>query len=155
MARRAPPRMQSRERRFARGSISRSTRVPVRPGEPISATLDDPILASDGKVLVSAGTKLEGQVAAVDHVHGPRIELAFDSLALEGGRAPLGVRIVSAEQSRYRAIPAPSGVTSAQPPAQGQPEQPTAVGAQSSEQISMPRGAALELVLTRPIVKSP
>jgi hypothetical protein len=120
------------------------------PGQPITATLVQPIRATDGRVLVPAGAQLRGKIARIDHVSGPRIELAFDTLVLQAGKppVPIGLRLLSAQQSRYAWVPAPSGVTNVQP---GGP-QPEATSAQKTVEISMARGGALRLELTRPIV---
>jgi hypothetical protein len=114
-------------------------------GEHISATLIQPIKGSDGSVLVPEGTRIEGKIASIEHTDGPHMTLTFDTLQLKGGTAPVGVRVVSAQQSEYRAVPADAGVTSLQP---GAP--PTAQG---TLQLSMAKGAVIQLALTRPIIQ--
>jgi hypothetical protein len=115
------------------------------PGQRISATLTQPIKGSDGSVLVPAGAQLEGKIASIDHVNGPNIVLAFEALKTKGGTVPVGVRVLSAQQERYRVMPTNTGVTSMQPSAGGPKQGP--------EQLSIPRGATVQLALTRPIIQ--
>ncbi|HEY3818170.1 MAG TPA: hypothetical protein VGL81_13415 [Polyangiaceae bacterium] len=118
------------------------------PGEAVSATLIQPILATNGDALVPEGTRLLGRVEAVYHSPFPRIVLVFDSLGLQGGSVPVGTNVLSVQESRYRELPQPPGVTSMQP----------AAGARSSrvatDQVSMAKGAVLRVVLTTPIVEA-
>jgi hypothetical protein len=114
------------------------------PGQRVSATLTQPIRGSDGSVLVPAGAQLEGKIASIDHVNGPNIVLAFDSVKTRSGTIPIGVRVLSAQQERYRTVPN-TGVTSMQPSAEGKK--------QGQEQLSMPKGATVQLALTRPIIQ--
>jgi len=118
------------------------------PGQPISATLAQPIKASDGSVLVAAGTRIDGKVAGIGHANGPHVVLAFDALRLRGGMLPVGVRVLSAQQSSYRYLPAGTGVTSMQAPQPGE-----APSRQGTTEISMPQGAIVQLALTRPIIE--
>jgi len=125
------------------------------PGEAITATLVDPIYASNGDVLVPAGTRVYGRIANIDRVdeaQGPRIELDFDSVALRGGAVPIGARVLSAQQSRYEMIPAPSGVANRQAPGATEPQEQEG---EATVQISMAKGSVLRLALTRPIVSAP
>jgi hypothetical protein len=138
-------------------------------GEPFTATLIRPISAG-GVVLVPQGAELHGRVARIDRF-GPRIELAFDSVALPAGRAPIGARVISVELTRYRTLPPRWGVANAQPPSLGSPEEramgipearvggpdaqvpgPDAQDRGATIEMSIPQGAALRLILTRPIV---
>jgi hypothetical protein len=124
-------------------------------GEELTATLIRPISAG-GVVLVPAGAELHGTVARIDRFN-PRVELAFDSVALPSGRVPIGVRVLSVELTRYRTLPPRWGVANAQPPSMGSP-QAQAVGSTDAQdrgvtiEMSIPQGAALRLSLTRPIV---
>lgn len=120
------------------------------PGQAITATLAQPIAASDGDVLVPAGARLRGRVAAIERTEGPRIDLEFDSLVLGGGAVPIGVRVLSAQESRYRSLPAQSGVTNAQPSTDAQAAPPPA--GSGTLQISLARGAAVRVALTTPVV---
>jgi hypothetical protein len=120
------------------------------PGEPITATVTEPIRASDGKVIVPQGTQFEGHIAFIDRLNGPRIGLEFDDMVLGHSRVPVAVQILSVQQSRYESSSgAPSGVTNVQP---GAPQRPSTT-APMVAQIAIPEGAALRLALTRPIVR--
>jgi hypothetical protein len=118
------------------------------PGERVTATLSQPIRASNGNVLVPAGAQLRGKVAEISHANGPQLTLDFDSVALAGGEeVPVRVRVLAAEQSHYKSLPAPSGVTSMQGPQAQQPGE-----SQGTPQLSMSKGAALNLALISPII---
>ena len=119
-----------------------------KPGEAVTATLMQPILAFNGDPLVPEGTQLHGRIANIYHSPTPAIVLSFDSLALPGGAVPLGVSVLTAQESRYRTLPSPPGVTNLQPPNRG-----AAAEAQPTEQISMAKGAVLKLSLTTPIIE--
>jgi hypothetical protein len=120
------------------------------PGDVISATLMEPIRASNGALLIDAGAKIHGKVAAIDRTNGTQVQLEFDSLALANGDVPIGLRVVSAQESRYQATPMPSAVTNAQPTGHGAQQGQTAP--QPTEQVTMSKGSVLRLSLTRPIV---
>jgi len=126
------------------------------PGDRVTATLTQPIRTSSGEVIVPAGTQLHGHVAAISQVNGPQLVLDFDSLALADGKeVPVGVHVLAAEQSQYRSLPGPSGVTSMQgPPGQPQSANPAAPEEEQpgTPQLSMSRGAVLHLALTSPII---
>ncbi|HEX8791727.1 MAG TPA: hypothetical protein VF765_12315 [Polyangiaceae bacterium] len=123
-----------------------------KPGQPVTATVTKPVRAANGNELIPAGAQLEGHIASIQHVPAPRIDLEFDTLVLKEGRVPLRARVVSAQQSHYRAIPAPSGVTSAQPGVT-EPQGGTQPGlAQGTSEITIPAGAMLQVSLTSPIV---
>jgi hypothetical protein len=119
-------------------------------GDRITATLSAPITTSGGTTLIPVGTRVEGHVVSIDRdTEGPRIVLDFDTMRIGGGLLPVGTRVVSAQQNRYRTVPANSGVTSLQTsPGAGAAE------TQGTSQIAMPKGAAVQLALTRPIVQS-
>jgi hypothetical protein len=120
------------------------------PGDAITATLMEPIRASNGAVLIDAGTKLHGKVTGIDRTNGTQIQLVFDSVALTNGDVPIGLRVVSAQESRYQSTPMPSGVANTQPSAGAAQRGQTAP--QPTEQVTMSKGAVLRLSLTRPIV---
>jgi hypothetical protein len=119
------------------------------PGDPVSATLLQPILANNSDALVPAGTQLRGRVAAIYHDPIPRIELAFHSLALRGGPVPVGIAVLALQESHYRVLPATPGVTSMQPATGG-----ACSGCpQGTDQISLAKGSVLKVVLTSPIIE--
>lgn len=127
-------------------------------GKVFQATLTEPIRAQDGTELVPAGTKLLGHVVSTGTAANPEIVLAFDAMRLSSGDVPIGVRLLSAEQSRYATTPLPTGVSGGTPPA-GAPGAQAPQGAtqqqpvgQQQVRIMIPRGGALRLSLTRPIV---
>ena len=117
-------------------------------GQRITATLMQPIVASDGTVFIPQGTQIEGAISSIGTTGGPHIALEFDTAKLPGGEITLGTRIVSAQQSTYRTLPGPAGVTNAQPPG----TDGGAPASQPSLQLMMPSGATVQLALTRPIV---
>jgi hypothetical protein len=126
------------------------------PGDRVTATLTQPIRTSTGEVIVPAGTQLHGRIAAITQLNGPQLVLDFDSLALADGKeVPVGVHVLAAEQSHYRSLPGPSGVTSMQEPeGQQQGANPAAPeeGQLGTPQLSMTKGAVLHLSLTSPII---
>jgi hypothetical protein len=120
------------------------------PGDAITATLLEPIRASNGSVLIDAGTQVRGKVAAIDRTNGVQIQLQFDSLALPKGAVPIGVRVASAQETRYQSMPMPAGVTNPQPTGGAAQKAPTTP--QPTPQITMAKGSVLRFSLTRPIV---
>lgn len=127
------------------------TRISSR-GEPISAIVNVPVVASNGEVLIPAGAKLEGHVASIQHTPEPWIELEFDTLRFaDGSKVAISARVLSAQQNRYRALPAPSGVTSMQLGAT-EPQGPEPSGAGEQVEITVPRGAMLKVALTTPVI---
>jgi hypothetical protein len=124
------------------------------PGESVSATLTQPILALNGDVLVPEGTQLRGRIYAIFHAPTPRIVLGFDLLALRGGAVPVGVSILSVPESRYRTLPAaPRPATSAPGVTARQPSAPEPQ--EGDPQVSVAKGAVLRLSLSTPIVEGP
>ena len=122
------------------------------PGEPISATVNAPIVASNGDVLIPAGARLEGHIRSIQHVPGPSIDLEFDTLRFpDGSNVAISARVMSAQQNRYRALPAPTGVTSMQPGVT-EPQGPEGTGTGQNVEITIPRGAMLKVALTTPVV---
>jgi hypothetical protein len=120
------------------------------PGQAVTATLMQPILALNGDVLVPEGAQLRGRIESIYHEPFPRIVLSFDSLALREGVVPVGVSVVAAQESRYRTLPSPPGVTSLQAGTQTPEASPTP--SSGVQQVSMAKGSALKLSLTTPIV---
>jgi hypothetical protein len=119
------------------------------PGDAISATTTQPIRSFNGDVLVPAGAKLEGRIGRITRVNGAQLTLDFDTLALPGGKVPVGVLVLGAEQTPYQTVP--SGVTSMQKPEGGGPAT-AELGLSVIPQVSISRGATLKLELTTPIV---
>jgi hypothetical protein len=117
-------------------------------GDAVTATLLQPILASNGDAIVPAGTELRGKVAAVYHAPIPRIVLAFDSLALRSGAVPVGIAVLAVQESRYRVLPVPPGVTSMQPASGG-----SCQGCPGTDEISLAKGSVLKVSLTAPVVE--
>lgn len=127
------------------------TRISSR-GEPVSATVNTPVVASNGDVLIPAESRLEGHIASIQHDPEPRIDLEFDTLRFpDGSKVPISARVVSAQQNRYRALPAPSGVTSMQSGVT-EPQGPQPSGTSEQVEITIPRGAMLKVALTTPVV---
>jgi len=123
------------------------------PGERVTATLTQPIRSSTGEVIVPAGARLHGRVAAITQENGPQLVLDFDSLTLaDGQEVPVGAHVLAAEQSQYRSLPGPSGVTSMQGQQQGANPAAPEEGQRGTPQLSMSKGAVLHLALTTPII---
>jgi len=75
-----------------------------RPGDPFTATLDDPIVSVDGTVLIPAGATVRGRVTAAeksDRVGDTAvIKVAFESVSFDGRSYPLQATVVEANPER-------------------------------------------------------
>ena len=74
----------------------------ARREERVSASVARPVVV-DGRVVIPAGTRVDGWVRQAEPasppLHGGRLDLAFDRLVLDGGRSmPLESRVVSVGQ---------------------------------------------------------
>ncbi len=80
-----------------------------QPGDPFTATLDDPIVSADGEVLVPSGATVRGRVTAAeksDRVGETAvIKVAFESISFEGRSYPLLASVVEANPERRTRTP--------------------------------------------------
>ncbi|HVY44704.1 MAG TPA: hypothetical protein VHB21_02450 [Minicystis sp.] len=128
-------------------------------GDFFTATLTTPILATNGAVLVPAGAHVRGTVSQVtldppsvtvrfDTVHTDQGDEAFDA-AVIGTPGGVGIKggLRAVDESRFSTLTPrePVGVTAALPSAQ-----PGFVADGTREQIRIPAGTKLRLMLTGP-----
>lgn len=75
-----------------------------QPGDPFTATISDPIVDLDGRVLLPVGAKVRGRVTAAeksDRVGETAvITLAFESVSFEGRSYPMQASVVEANPER-------------------------------------------------------
>jgi hypothetical protein len=134
------------------------------PGTPFTATVVDPLRASDGRVLVPQGAK----VGAVFVSHGtpahPRVCVELRSIETVEGRVPLRATVRVAQHLDW-AGPASPGIRPSygllergwrgMPPTPSSQSAPPEIGDMietPSRQVLVPRGALVAVMLVEPIV---
>jgi len=133
----------------------------TRPGAVFTATVTEPLIDSQGNVLVPAGATIAGTVASTGSRDAPEVVLRLESIATRSGLSRIDAKVQSADTSYY-AMPTPTGAEAPsvtygtygfQP--EGAPQLfGGAYGSQAPgyREMAMVAGARLQLVLTRPLV---
>lgn len=133
------------------------------PGTTFTATVQKPLVGSDGLVLVQQGATLRGRVVAVDGGQAPSMKLAFDSVETVDGTAPVSARIAAADEYGFTVgafdyDPDVVGYDSVLYPGTigpGMGGGPIEPPAPEATEIVIPTGGELKLVLTRPLWEPP
>jgi hypothetical protein len=141
-------------------------------GTPFTARLEKPLCSATGEVLVPAGSVLHGRLASVGHANAPRIRLDFDTVDTPAGPAPIQAAIRHAQYQIRRGSPharvVPESSSYADDPflypydryAYGGPSRSVVGGGPGASttqmyypnEIQVPQGAILRLVLVRPLL---
>jgi hypothetical protein len=125
-----------------------------RPGDAFTAVLVSPLRAGDGGVVAAAGARITGHVVAVD-VEGGSLRVAFDEVDTLVGPAKLVATIDRAEQIASLGTAAGSsaiGDTRLYRRFAYPGTAPAYLAYPSSRVVVVPRGAALDGRLTRPLI---
>ena len=132
-----------------------------RSGQSFTATVQTPLRSATGTVLVPAGSKVHGTLASSGSADNPRLRLDLQTIETTQGSAPIQAAVRHASRTEY------AGPTQFVPvdddpylysydsaawgwwgPMGGGP----VYGAYTPTEIRIPRGASVQLVLTRPII---
>lgn len=138
-------------------------------GTPFTATVERDVLASDGTVIVPAGSTVNGKVARVDSGITPVLALDFRSIGTRWGNADISAKLKGAERvsfagrdetydpydaTHYDAYFYPPGAVSypagVMPP--GHPLGYYDYYDENTREIRLPAGARVRVELTRPII---
>jgi len=127
-------------------------------GDLFTARLAAPILADDGGELVPAGAAVQGSVAGIT-VRPPSVTLRFDSVHTPDGDAPVDAAVLSVRggefgvkeassvknEGRFSTLMRKVDVGVVPTPAETPPLDA------SREELRIPAGTTMELMLTRPL----
>lgn len=129
-------------------------------GDRFTATIDEPLKATDGSVAVPQGSKLVGRVLEVDRRGIGRLTLQFDGVSIDGQVLPIDAQILRIERARVVAADAadPSTLTAFVYPVLPLTVLPPQVGGGPSPEsipVELAAGAQFQLVLSRPFATPP
>jgi hypothetical protein len=133
----------------------------ARAGDPVVATLDEPIAGSDGTILVPEGARLHGTIISAEHGELDHIELHFDRVETRGQSHRIDARILtlgSATVSPTDGSRPNSTVVSLSPSAPTRLPSDMAVGGgppADTGALEVPSDAPMQLVLERPFTLEP
>lgn len=134
------------------------------PGTPLTATVQAPIVAQDGRVVVPAGAKVRGTLASVGTPDMPVIRVQLGRIDSAAGAIPLHAAVRAAEHFAWAGPPTPDPSASYVFPygftdygsnvdAPGGPgERGEGRTLMQPRELRVPAGAAMQLVLTEPLV---
>lgn len=75
-----------------------------QPGDGFTATVQEPVYAADGSLLIPSGARIRGRVTGVDKSdrvgETAMIKVSFESIAFNGGSYPLDASVVEANPER-------------------------------------------------------
>jgi hypothetical protein len=136
------------------GALSSDT---AHAGDRFTATIDEPLRASDGSVAVPSGSTLTGRVIEVDRTGIGRLTLQFDGVTVDGRVLPIDAQILRIEHARVVAADAtdPSTLTAFVYPVLPMTVLPPQVGGgprPESVPVELAIGAQFQLVLSRPLL---
>lgn len=128
----------------------------TRTGQSVVATVDAPLRATNGMVLVAAGSTLRGHVVSAETAPKARVAIKFDSIQTVNGMAPINATVLDAgnfaspggvgEDKSYDAILlAPVGPLAS---TGGGPPTNSGAAAPPVYQLFVPAGSKLHLMLT-------
>jgi hypothetical protein len=132
-------------------------------GTEFSATVVDPLLASNGRVLVPYGAKVTGVLVSTVQASQPRVRVQLRTIDTVAGPAPLQAALRAAQHVDWAGPAAPgtrapyglleSGWTGGPPTPSSRGIEPGYVQDRvSPREIHVPAGALLELELVQPLV---
>ncbi len=144
---------------FSATMNERITSSTATPGMTFTATIQKPIVSSDGNMLVKQGATLNGRVVDVGRGETHDMKLAFDSIETVDGTAPVSARIVEADEhgltvGRFDYDPDVVGYDTVLLPgtlAPGVGGGPVPPSEDVTNEIVLPTGGELRFVLTRPL----
>jgi hypothetical protein len=126
-------------------------------GQLFSATLQVPLVASDGSTVAPKGAKLRGRILTIEHNGENRLVLRFDTVEVKEHFVPIRAQVMRIESARV----APSDASDPESTAASvYPLPPTTLlgsrmgGGPPPEQlpVELQPGAYVELFLSRPLV---
>jgi hypothetical protein len=159
------------ESRIHGSFVGAGTRFTVRMDQPLdsagsergarfTAEVTQPLADRAGTVVVPAGARIAGQVTSMRGSSGPRLRLRFETVATTAGDAPLDVRVEQDAARTYEgSLNHPPGPSGYQQGPHGTYERHWGGGPAGyyhetylPQEVNLPAGATLELVLTRPLL---
>lgn len=122
-------------------------------GDPFVAHVEEPLVAVDGKILVTRGAILRGHVVQVTRAPAPRIDIAFDTIETRDG--PVRVRALLVDVGGHGEVltlrlgdPSDGGIAPSRSAlGGGPPAEDTREG-----EVTVPEGAHVRLMLLDPLV---
>lgn len=130
-----------------------------RAGDDFTAQLDEPLLSKDGRVVIPAGSVLRGRVVTVDDGTDAQLDLVFDAIDTLTGTVRLEARLIDISPYGHAGSPLPGSSIDARihPPigphaaVGGGPRDPNDQPYEQPRQISIPKGARMQVLLLEPL----
>jgi len=125
----------------------------ARVGDPVTARLDEPLVAGDGTVVAPRGARLGGRVLEVDREGLGRVALLFDQLQINGRAYPIVTTLLRMQSTRVVAstVEDSENVATDVYPKAASGAMPTGIGGgPQAAPVESPPGAVLSFVLSRP-----
>ncbi len=129
-------------------------------GDQVTATIDEPLRAVDGTMVVPKGAKLHGHILEVAREGINRLVLRFDTIDVGGRSYAIAARVTRIESARVVAsssADATSDSVTVYPILPRTALAPEVGGGPPAEQLplELDAGIGIKLVLSRPVVLSP